>query len=34
MPVARHALADDPPVEHIERGEQCRGAVALVIIVP
>ena len=32
MPMARHALADDPALQHVERGEQCRRAVALVIM--
>src|SRR5687767_15931039 len=31
MSMARHALADDRAVEHIEGGEQGGGAVALVI---
>jgi hypothetical protein len=30
MPVTGHALADDPALQHVERGEQRRGAVALV----
>jgi hypothetical protein len=30
MPVARHAAADDLGLEHVQRGEQCRRAVALV----
>ena len=29
MPVAGHAFADDGAVEHVERREQGRGAVAL-----
>lgn len=32
MPVAGHALADDGAVEHVESREQCRGAVALVVV--
>src|SRR5215510_10643753 len=32
MPVAAHALADDLAVEHVERGEQGRRAVALIIM--
>jgi hypothetical protein len=32
--MARHALADDPALEHVERGEQCCRAVALVICIP
>ena len=27
MPMARHALADDPAVEHVESDEQGRRAV-------
>src|SRR5438105_11435879 len=30
MSVTRHALADDTPLQYVERGEQCRRAVALV----
>jgi hypothetical protein len=30
MPMARHALADDPTLQHVEGGEQCRRAVAFV----
>src|SRR5207244_3031745 len=32
MPMARHALADDLAVEHVERGEQRRCAVPLVVM--
>ena len=32
MPVALHAVADDLAVEHVERGEQRRRAVALVVV--
>ena len=32
MPVALHAAADHGAVEHVERGEQRRGAVALVVV--
>ena len=32
MPVARHALADDGAIEHVEGGKQRRGAVALVVV--
>src|SRR5665213_2213832 len=32
MPVALHVAADDGAVEHVERGEQGRGAVPLVIV--
>src|SRR5260370_25539931 len=32
MPVARHALADDTALQHIERPEQRRRAVALVVV--
>src|SRR5262245_33549917 len=32
MPMALHAAADDLAVEHVEGGEQCGGAVALVIV--
>ncbi len=32
MPVARHALADDPALQHVEGGEQGRRAVALVVV--
>ena len=32
MPVALHAAADDRAVEHVERGEQRGGAVALVVV--
>ena len=32
MPVAGHAFADDGAVEHVERREQGRGAVALVVM--
>jgi hypothetical protein len=32
MPMARHALADDPALEHVEGGEQCCRAVALAIM--
>jgi hypothetical protein len=32
MPVAAHALADDLAVEHVERGEQGRRAVPLMIM--
>ena len=32
MPVARHALADDPALQHVERGEQGRRAVPLVVV--
>src|SRR6185312_16933923 len=31
-PMARHALADDLAFEHIEGGEQCRRAVALIVV--
>src|SRR5690242_17151215 len=31
VPVALHAAADYGAIEHVERGEQCRGAVPLVI---
>ena len=34
MPMARHALADDLALQHVERGEQCRCAVALVVVAP
>jgi hypothetical protein len=30
--VALHAAADHLAVEHVERSEQCRGAVALVVM--
>ena len=32
VPVLLHALADHPAVEHVERGEQGGGAVALVVV--
>ena len=32
MPMARLALRDDRPVEHIERGEQGGGTVSIVIV--
>ena len=32
MTVAPHVAADDRAVEHIHGGEQCRGAVALVVM--
>ena len=32
MPVALHVAADDGAVEHVERGEQRGGAVALVVV--
>src|SRR6516225_6128489 len=32
MPVALHAAADDPALQHVERGEQRGRAVALVIV--
>ena len=32
MAVALHVAADDGAVEHVERGEQRRGAVALVVV--
>jgi hypothetical protein len=32
MPVARNALADDPALQHVKRGEQSRCAVTLVIM--
>jgi hypothetical protein len=32
MPVAGHAFADDGAVEHVERREQGRGAVAFVVM--
>src|SRR5690606_12499119 len=32
MAMALHVAADDGPVEHIQRSEQCGGAVALVIM--
>jgi hypothetical protein len=32
VPVALHAAPDHAAVEHVEGGEQCRGAVALVIV--
>ena len=32
MPVALHAAADDLALEHVERGEQGRRAVALVVV--
>ena len=32
MAVARHVAADDGAVEHVERGEQRGGAVALVVV--
>ena len=32
MSVAAHALADDPALQHVERGEQRRRAVALVVV--
>ena len=32
VPVALHAVADDRAVEHVERGEQRGGAVALVVM--
>ena len=32
MPVALHALADDLALQHVERGEQRRRAVALVVV--
>src|ERR1700691_340654 len=32
MPVAGHTLADDAALQHVERGEQRRRAVALVIM--
>ena len=32
MPVAGHAFADDGAVEYVERREQGRGAVALVVM--
>ena len=32
VPVALHALADHRAVEHVERGEQGGGAVALVVV--
>jgi hypothetical protein len=30
--VARKALADDLPAQHVQRGKQRRGAVALVVV--
>src|SRR3954447_8974896 len=32
VPVARHALADDLPLEHVERGKQRCRAVTLVVV--
>jgi hypothetical protein len=32
MPVPRHALADDHAGQHVQRGEQGGGAVALVVV--
>jgi hypothetical protein len=32
VPVLLHAAADDGPVEHVERGEQRRRAVALIVV--
>src|SRR5580704_11062019 len=32
MPMARHALADDPALQHVERGEQRRRTVTLVVM--
>jgi len=32
MPVALHAAADHGALEHVERGEQGGGAVALVVV--
>jgi ComEC/Rec2-related protein len=32
MPVPLHTAADDLALEHVERGEQCRRAVALVVV--
>src|SRR5262245_8532430 len=32
MPMALHIAADDGAVENVERGEQCRRAVALVVV--
>ena len=32
MPVARHALADGAALQHVERGEQCGRAMALVVM--
>ena len=32
MAMTLHVEADDGAVEHVERGEQCRGAVALVVV--
>ena len=32
MPMALHVAADDLAVEHVERGEQRGGAVALVVV--
>ena len=32
MAMALHVAADDRAVEHVERGEQRRGAVALVVV--
>src|SRR5215813_11942562 len=34
MPMALHIAADDGAVENVERGEQCRRAVALVVVRP
>ena len=32
MPVAAHALADNLALQHVERGEQRRRAMALIIV--
>src|SRR5712691_6316674 len=32
MPMAGHALADDAALQHVERGEQRRRAVALIVV--
>jgi len=32
VPMARFALGDDRPVEDVERREQCRGAVPIVVV--
>src|SRR5215203_1703897 len=32
VPVSAHALADHPPIQHVEGGEQGRRAVALIVV--
>jgi hypothetical protein len=32
MPVAAHTLSDDPALQHVERGKQCRGTIPLVVV--